>query len=291
MSSIVLTVKDWSAWMPGIHSLEDWQQWASGQKQAEVSSTPDISDVPPMLRRRLSSLGKMALSVAFPLLRGSDIEIPCVFSSRHGELERTVGLLQSLAAQEPLSPTHFSLSVHNAIGGVMSIARKDPSSITALAGDIGTTLLEAAAIMDEQSCSEILCIIYDEPVPSIYTGNDPGPEYPYAIAFLLSSEASSPDLEISAELNEEAHRYTPQKLTLSICDPAPLSRRGDRANKAPELPVLDQQALNQQIPEPQALALLKYLLSPEDNELIVSGDRHAWRWTKTNKSSDVNASQ
>ncbi|MBV1932778.1 MAG: beta-ketoacyl synthase chain length factor [Porticoccaceae bacterium] len=290
MSSIVLTIKDWSAWMPGIHSLEDWQQWAAGQKQAEAGGTPEVSDVPPMLRRRLSSLGKMALSVAFPLLRGSDIEIPCVFSSRHGELERTVGLLKSLAAQEPLSPTHFSLSVHNAIGGVMSIARKDPSSITALAGDIGTTFLEAAAIMDEQFCSEILCIIYDEPVPSIYTDNSPEPEHAYAIAFLLSSEASNPALKISAGLSEETLRHTPQKLTLSICDLVPLSP-DDRANKAPELPVLNQSALNQQVPEPQALAFLKYLLSPEDNELIIPGDRHAWRWAKINSRVDANATQ
>ncbi|OUS14790.1 hypothetical protein A9Q88_13410 [Gammaproteobacteria bacterium 50_400_T64] len=274
MSSTSLIIKDWAAWTPSIHSAEQWQQWARGQEPAQSDGTPDISAIPPMLRRRLSSLGKMALSVAFPLLPNSEDKLPCVFSSRHGELERTVGLLQTLAKHEPLSPMHFSLSVHNAIGGVMAIARKDPSSITALAGDLGSTFLEAAAIMDEQSSPEILCIIYDEPVPSIYavqaqTEQGPGPQEAYAIAFLLGGTNTA--------LREDGFSQNPEsghQLTLSICE----SPTSDSPLQTP----------SNKSDEPQALTFLKYLLTPDTSELILPGDRHAWHWVKT--ASGINAS-
>lgn len=269
MSSTSLIIKDWAAWTPSIHTAEQWQQWALGQEPAQSDDRPDISVIPAMLRRRLSSLGKMALSVTFPLLSNSEDRLPCVFSSRHGELERTVGLLQALAQHEPLSPMHFSLSVHNAIGGVMAIARKDPSSITALAGDLGSTFLEAAAIMDEQSSHEILCIIYDEPVPSIYAAQGPGPQKPYAIAFLLGSTSSSPGEDAAGKCPDNGHR-----LTLSLCESPP-----------PDSPL--QTPAN----DPQALRFLKYLLTENTSELILPGDRHAWRWVKTVSGINANATQ
>ena len=272
MSSTSLIIKDWAAWTPGIHTAEQWQQWALGQEPAPSDDKPDISAIPAMLRRRLSSLGKMALSVAFPLLSNSEDKLPCVFSSRHGELERTVGLLQALAKHEPLSPMHFSLSVHNAIGGVMAIARKDPSSITALTGDLGSTFLEAAAIMDEQSSHEILCIIYDEPVPSIYAAQGPGPHKPYAIAFLLGSTSSNPGEDAPGKCPDNGHQ-----LTLSLCEsPSTDSPSQQQANKPDD---------------PQALTFLKYLLTLNASELILPGDRHAWRWMKTASGVNANATQ
>ena len=267
MNSTSFTVKSWAAWAPGIHSPEQWQQWAQGQQFTVNDSAPDISVIPAMLRRRLSSLGKMALAVAFPLLPDTANKLPCVFNSRHGELERTVGLLQTLAEHEPLSPMHFSLSVHNAIGGVLAIARKDPSSITALAGDLGTTLLEASAIMAEQSSPEILCIIYDEPVPSIYTTKNLGPQEAYAVALLISP-ANTAEGETATRLGGA------QQLALSIAElPDPESQPKPPAN------------------EPQALTFLKYLLTPHTSELILAGDRHAWRWLKTESGANANAPQ
>lgn len=272
MSSTSLIIKNWAAWTPGIHTAEQWQRWALGQESAPSDDKPDISAIPAMLRRRLSSLGKMALSVAFPLLSNSEDKIPCVFSSRHGELERTVGLLQTLAKHEPLSPMHFSLSVHNAIGGVMAIARKDPSSITALAGDLGSTFLEAAAIMDEQSSHEILCIIYDEPVPIIYTAQGLGPHKPYAIAFLLGSTSSDPGENTPGKYPDNGHQ-----LTLSLCESPSTDSQLQPQASTPN--------------DPQALTFLKYLLTLNASELILPGDRHAWRWVKTANAVNANATQ
>src|SRR5690606_1774579 len=144
--------------MPGIATDAEWRQWSAGQRELQDQALPALDQIPPMLRRRLSPLGKMALAAAWPLL-GEDQFMPSLFCSRHGELERTAGMLQELAHHNALSPTHFSLSVHNAIGGVYSIARGDRSAITALAlgaDGFSEALLEARLILAEQEAPEVL---------------------------------------------------------------------------------------------------------------------------------------
>jgi len=43
-----------------------------------------------------------------------------VFASRHGEADRTLAILQDLAAGAEVSPTLFSMSVHNSVPGLWS---------------------------------------------------------------------------------------------------------------------------------------------------------------------------
>ena len=70
--------------------------------------------------------------------------MPTVFCSRHGEVSRSVDLLMDLAKAEPLSPTSFGLSVHNATAGLFSIARSDHTNSIALAA--GQSSVEHAVI-------------------------------------------------------------------------------------------------------------------------------------------------
>jgi len=251
MKSVSITIKNWSAWMPGIQSSQQWQQWAQGKQHISLDAPFPVPNIHAMLRRRLSTLGKMALNVATELTP-SNAKMPYLFCSRHGDLGRTVHLLDTLSKQESLSPTHFSLSVHNAVGGIMSIARKDSSNITALAvvnDDITTALLEAVAIMEERNHPQIACIIYDEPVPNTYKDLTIQPQHPYAIALLLSQETSPPHKE---------------RLSFSICQPE---------NK--------KHSTN----EPQALTLLRFILSADSPDLLLSCEQHAWHWSKLKGSS------
>ncbi|GAB1256013.1 beta-ketoacyl synthase chain length factor [Aurantivibrio plasticivorans] len=240
-----IIISRWAAWAPGLQTLEDWQAWSLGEKEVQFGEPPVVSAIPAMLRRRLSSLGKMALSVAWPLM-GEGVAIPSVFCSRHGELGRTVTLLKQLADEEDLSPTHFSLSVHNAIGGVASIARKDMSSITALAaGDEGLSvaLLEAQMILDEQQCPEVLCVIYDEPPQAEF--HCVTPSVPYAAAFVLSSVLP---------VDSPANRLTVELQSVESVD--------------------DEEGV------PQAMHFIKFLLSGNAGDLRFAGKRHAWQWSK-----------
>jgi len=138
-----------------------------------------------MLRRRLSPLGRTALSAALEILP-ADASVPLVFASRHGDADRTLELLQSLALGDALSPTSFSLSVHNAAAGILSIGRGDIGAVTAIASVdnlLLSALIEAAAQLQE--APRVLCLVCDAPVPAFYAMPATGPDYPWALALLL----------------------------------------------------------------------------------------------------------
>jgi hypothetical protein len=113
-------------------------RWSVWPPQGESARTaPDVAFVEPVQRRRLGPLARMMLHVGHECVR----DVPqarLVFASRHGELGYAVQMLRSLAAGEPLSPTLFSLAVHNAASGLFSILRADRSESTALAAGAST---------------------------------------------------------------------------------------------------------------------------------------------------------
>lgn len=249
MDNVNITIERWAAWAPGLSDRAEWQAWAEGRRSLSPGAQPDVRQIPPLLRRRLSPLGKMALSVAWSVMPdGEAAHLPAIFASRHGELERTVGMLQALNRGEALSPTQFSLSVHNAVSGVFSIARNDTSAITALALNAegpSLALLEAGMILRESGAARVLCVIYDEPLPRPYADAEPaiGPAVPHAAAFLLSADS---------DVGE----------TLSLCLEA---------------------AANTAVPadEPAVFSLIRYLLSPAEPAAVLSGLRHDWRWSRS----------
>ena len=75
----------------------------------------DLAKIPPLQRRRLSSAAKCAFSL---LSSFESINMPVIFSSYEGEINRCFELETALAKAEPVSPTSFSLSVHNAISSL-----------------------------------------------------------------------------------------------------------------------------------------------------------------------------
>ena len=125
-----------------------------------------------------------------------------VFASQHGELGYTVSLLRALAAEEPLSPATFSLSVHNSAAGLFSILRADRSESTALAaGDetLGHALLEGFCQLDADPGRPVLVVYADGPLPEEYRTFAEGPQESRALALLLSSEATrTATLEVGA---------------------------------------------------------------------------------------------
>lgn len=164
-------------------SILDWKAWTPMQNDA-----PDVSLIPPMLRRRLSPIGRAAMSVIMPLAttHGS---MPLVYVSRHGDLSRTLALLEGLATGEPLSPTAFSLSVHNATAGLFSIQQGLTGNITALSGgaeELVPALLEALGLCNVQ-VPRVLCVFCDEPPPAIYQQQVDQPAQPYALALVISA--------------------------------------------------------------------------------------------------------
>ncbi len=182
------TIDQWRAWAPGLEQLADWQAWSQQSELPAVSdSLPDVNFLPAMQRRRLSPLARMAFSVAWPLADAHGAPLPLVFVSRHGETPRTFALLSDVSAHEALSPTQFSLSVHNAIIGQWSIMRGDKSEMTALAGEgdgLEHAVLEAQMLLADGAPAVLLVIAEDTP-PAAYAQWINDVPFPYAVALLL----------------------------------------------------------------------------------------------------------
>lgn len=189
---IDLRIADWRAWAPGLETTQAWQAWAQAPyAPPEQGEQPDCAFMPAMQRRRLSRMARMALHVAWPLC-GDDEQLPLVFASRHGETTRTYAILGDVADQQPLSPTQFGLSVHNAIAGQWSILRGQRAESTAIAGEGDTfehALLEAATLL-HQGAPAVIVIMAEERPPEAYDGWIEDVPFSYAMALRVGASRS-----------------------------------------------------------------------------------------------------
>lgn len=160
------------AWAPGLESEQDWQLWQRGERPlAEELSLPKLTNIPAMQRRRLSPFAKIALHCALEASGDHQADIPCVFSSRHGDLHRTTRLIESIAQGKDLSPTQFGLSVHNAAAGLFSIFAGNRAPLSAIAGGQSSFmqgLLDCVAKLHANHLSQILYVYCDLHVPDCY---------------------------------------------------------------------------------------------------------------------------
>jgi hypothetical protein len=185
---ITFNIAQWRAWAPGLADVEQWQQWSQNPTLLQSSDeAPDVSFLPAMQRRRLGRMARMAFAVGWPLAQSHE-RLPLVFVSRHGETPRTFEILCDVATGEPLSPTQFSLSVHNAIIGLWSIMRGETSEMTALAaaGDgLEHGVFEAAALLAE-GAPAVLLVVTEEQPPLAYSAWIDDVPFPYAVGLLLT---------------------------------------------------------------------------------------------------------
>jgi hypothetical protein len=167
---------------------ESWMQWARGECVVSGSDVlPPLTHIPPMLRRRLSTIGRIALyaaNQADPHGR-ADKRVYC---SRHGDIYRTLTLLEDLVTTGAVSPAEFSVSVHNAIGALQGIAMQDACDYTTIsAGQDNAVagLVEACAFL-KAGASSVLLVLYDELLPPLYQPYLAEPTFSYGFAILLT---------------------------------------------------------------------------------------------------------
>lgn len=203
MPPIPLQIDRWAAWAPGLESQEAWLRWLRDPVEVEATAaTPSLSEMPAMMRRRIEPLGRVALQAAY-WAQGDAPTGPVVFASRWGELARSVEMLQQLAAGEGLSPTAFSLSVHNAIGALFSIARKDKHNYQAVSA--GEFSLEAgfaeAAGLVADGAPTVLLVFVDCPLPETYAtfASPQAAPFPWAFACMLSVASEDAGTSLGTE--------------------------------------------------------------------------------------------
>jgi len=191
-SELNFAITGYTAWAPGIETPEAWAAWARVPFVIEGNSEAGVRQMPPMLRRRAGTLGKMALEVAYQALEERS-GIPVIFCSRHGEVGRSLGLLRDLVQNQPLSPMSFGLAVHNAIAGLFSIARADHANHPALAAGASTlehAVIEACGLLAD-GAEQVLLVAYDQPLPEVFAQFEDSHEQPYAWAWLLEETGAN----------------------------------------------------------------------------------------------------
>ena len=224
-----LFIKSWAMWMPPKHD-EDTPQ------------LPELKQVPPMTRRRLSKLTKLAFDVALQTAEQQDNHpLPTIFASRHGDLHKTLMLLQQLGNGEELSPSQFALSVHNAISGQFSIYSQnqaDSNAIAAGADSLHYAVLDAAArFRAEPKLNQQLVVYADEAIPEPYQAFCQDPSTSVALALLL-------------------HRTQGQPVHFTMC------------------------ADNDAEAEPDQAIKFSAFLQQQSNQLTLSGNKRRWQWRR-----------
>ena len=152
----------------------------------EESPKPDVSFVPAMERRRMTSLERAALSVAHAALGGADARgLPVVFASRWGEIGTTLKLMRQMHDEGEMSPAGFSNSVHNAAPGHLSILRGDTASYTAIAA--GADSYDAGLLEASTYPGKVLFIYAEEETPEMYAPHIGDRGVARAVAMLIDN--------------------------------------------------------------------------------------------------------
>src|SRR5262245_10002291 len=206
-----LAVEAWSAWAPGRETSAAWRAWAGaadGNAEAPSKRAPPI---PMMLRRRASPFGqKMVDSAAACGEALKDARY--VLASRHGELGRMIGILRALDAGELPSPAEFSMVVHHALTGLLSIGAGNTRGHTALAAGLDTFgfgLMEAVSCLAERPHEPVLVLYGDQAMPgeySVFADEDLG--LPVVVALALRAPQAGDDA-IVFEASPRAELGTP----------------------------------------------------------------------------------
>lgn len=185
---IGFTLEQWCLWQAV--EVPETPAWPCGRILPVLGETADVGFLPLLQRRRLSPLARAALAVAWPC-RGAYADLPAVFCSNHGESHHYYQMLEDLAAHRELSPSRFSLSVHNAIAGLYSQFGASRSPLLVLApGREGpfAAFLEAAGLLLE-GWERVLIVCYEQPLPEAYRAYAAGPAATVALALRVSLEA------------------------------------------------------------------------------------------------------
>ena len=120
---------------------------------------PELPGVKPLVKRRMPLLAKAihAINEAAGLHH-----LPTVFASQNAELSRTIKLVRQFGAD--LSPAMFSMSVNNAIPGLLSVIAEDNAPYTvidSMSGLLEMALFEAMAQLNDHPKVKVVC--FEEP--------------------------------------------------------------------------------------------------------------------------------
>ncbi|MFC6277236.1 beta-ketoacyl synthase chain length factor [Psittacicella hinzii] len=187
-------------------SNQDWQQdnsyWYNQVKDREIVS-PELSFLPPLQRRRLGDSARLIFSAAWPLTNKEE-NLPVIYASSQSENNRSFELFSDFLTQGTISPTSFSLSVHNAIVGqwtVMQNTTAESSAIATSKDNLEVALVEAYT-MFQQGVTKVLIVLSETFLKEANYNSQPDLVFPpldYALA-LVVTPGNNYSLKLQAQI-------------------------------------------------------------------------------------------
>jgi len=164
-------------WMPGYADLQAWA--GRDADPAAAWGAPDPEEPAPtgaalgrINRRRAGVLGRALSDATAEAMAAAGVDpstVPSVVGSSIGEAATMIGLLDQMwRAGEPMSPAAFTVSVHNAASGMISIGNGNQGFASSLAADHDTpagTLLEGIGLVLTEGVP-VLVACGDEAAPA-----------------------------------------------------------------------------------------------------------------------------
>ena len=203
-------ISGWAAWAPDRPTEASWRTWAGAPPGTEANPPPPA---PVLLRRRVTPIGQQALRLAWSLPDSGAARL--IFCARDGEFSRTLGILAALDRTGEVSPAEFTLSVHHALAGLLSIAGHNGQGHTTLAagGDsFGAGLMEAVGCLYEDPATPVLVAHFHEPLPEPYTVFETDSPEPFAVALTLRADDTADAIRIDAAPSGDAPAGEPPGL-------------------------------------------------------------------------------
>jgi len=245
------SIEAWSAWAPGLTDADAWRQWARRPQLPGGDERPELPQYPMLLRRRAERLARMALHTVAQVRAAA--ACPMVYASPRGETQRAVHMLRELATTGTVAPGPFSLSVHNAVAALESIAHADTGNYTALAAAGETAelaIVEALGLLAEGH-DEVIVTVYDETLPQCYRSDVAEADAAFAWSWRVARAEDGAGFELTWDGLETADGFGSR-------DPGPGSRPP---------------------PLPPALRILQFFLSDAES-LSHDGSHCRWTWRK-----------
>jgi hypothetical protein len=209
-----MNILSWWAMAPDRGTRDAWRQWAADAENTGLSPgiLPACSHIPMMSLRRMSAGTRLAVESGLQLLTEYRADM-AIFTSRHGELERTHKILGHIQQQQALSPTDFAMSVHNTAAGWLTIIAQNILPTTSLAAgedSFQQGMIEAQGVLASGSAERVLLVDFDGMVPEAYQSFAPESQCPYAVGLLLEDGG---ELRCRPEPAEGAPLIQPQSLS------------------------------------------------------------------------------
>ncbi|HIE71811.1 MAG TPA: hypothetical protein EYP98_17430 [Planctomycetes bacterium] len=167
--SLRVAVTGLGMFMPGFPNATAWAE--KNELPVDDPRKPGGLAFDRVNRRRASQMGRAIGDCVAEAMASAGVDgqtTPVIVGSSIGEANAMLGLLDKMWREhEPMSPAVFTVSVHNAASGLLSISMKNKGYTTSIAADYDTpaaTLFEGLGLL-ATGTDAVVCVCADEASP------------------------------------------------------------------------------------------------------------------------------